>query len=108
MPERVCEKLYVPSLQRAVAPGGAVAAEDVDGAVATIGVVTGAVEVVDTLVVVVDVVVGAAVVVATTLVDTGGGGGAGGAGVVVGAGAAGVSHCATPPWWEHVPEWVCE
>lgn len=83
----------MPSLQRAVAPGGAAAGEDVDGAVATIGVVAGAVEVVDALVVV----VGVAVVVAATLVDTGGGGGAGGAGVVVGAGAAGVNHWATPP-----------
>jgi len=99
----------VPSLQRAVAPGGAVAGDDVDDAVATIGVVTATVEVVDALVVVVVgaavVVVGTTVVVAATPVETVGGGGAG---VVVGAGAAGVSHCATPPWWEHVPEWVCE
>ena len=28
--------------------------------------------------------------------------------VVDGAVVAGVSHCATPPWWEHVPERVCE
>ena len=97
-------------MQRAVAPGGAVAGDDVDDAVATIGVVTATVEVVDALVVVVVgaavvVTVGAAVVVAATLVVAGGGGGGAG---VVGAGTAGVSHCATPPWWEQVPEWVCE
>jgi hypothetical protein len=48
---------------------------------------------------------GAAVVVTAVVVVAGGA-----AGVVAGAAvvALGVSQVATPPWWEHVPERVCE
>jgi hypothetical protein len=54
---------------------------------------------------------GASVVVVATAGGAGDGSAAGGAGASAGGGgadAAGVNQTATPPWWEHVPDRVCE
>jgi hypothetical protein len=79
VPEWVLEKLYVPSLHRAVAPRGAV---DVGAATAVVADMVAAAVVVGDIV--------------TTPV------------VVAGVVATDVSQTATPPWWEQVPERVCE